>query len=85
MLFMILGAACAIGGLICWLIILIDAFKNEIWKGIVGLLCCLYLFYYALVEFQHEKKIPIILGWLFLGTIGSVLMNMSGMMPTAGP
>ncbi|NUQ70306.1 MAG: hypothetical protein HUU17_05730 [Chthonomonadales bacterium] len=51
----------------CWLFILIDAFRDEIWKGVVGLLCGLYLLYYALFEFQHEQKLAIVLLALFGG------------------
>lgn len=51
----------------CWLCILIDAFRNEIWKGVLGLLCGLYLLYYALFEFQHEQKLAIVLLALFGG------------------
>jgi hypothetical protein len=49
----------------CWLLILIQAFQDEIWKGIVGLICGLYLLIYALFEFEHEYKWAIVLLWLF--------------------
>lgn len=65
-----LGGLLSIAGLIFWLIILIDAFKNEVWKGIVGFICGLYLLYYAIVEFQHEKKWLIVGGWLGCQIIG---------------
>jgi len=57
----LVGLAFAVAGLVCWIIILIEAFKDEIWKGIVGLLCGLYLLFYALFEFEHENKWLIIL------------------------
>ena len=75
-MFLALAAICGIVSLICAIIILIDAFKNEIWKGIVGLLCGLYLLYYAIVEFQHEKKWLIIAGFV----VGSILANVFAMM-----
>jgi hypothetical protein len=64
--------------LVCWIIILIAAFKDEIWKGVVGLICGLYLLYYAFVEFDHENKWLIILGALLgtaLGVVGQVMMG----------
>lgn len=70
---LILSLAIGLIGLVCWLIILIDAFKDEIWKGIVGLLCGLYLLYYAIVEFDHERKWLIVLGWLFAGGIAAAI------------
>ncbi|MEO7453263.1 MAG: hypothetical protein ABIV13_00690 [Fimbriimonadales bacterium] len=66
---LILGVIGAIVGLVCWLIILVDAFQDEIWKGLLGLICGLYLLYYAIVEFEHANKWPIVLGYL----LGSAL------------
>jgi hypothetical protein len=71
-----LGGIIGILSLVCWIIILIDAFKNEVWKGIVGFLCGLYLLYYAVAEFQHEKKWLIVIGWLIGGFVGGALINM---------
>jgi hypothetical protein len=65
-------------GLICGIIILIDAFKNEVWKGVVSLFCWLYLLYYAFAEFQHEKKVQIILGWLLAPFAGLVFFFVFG-------
>ena len=72
----------AIGGLlslaatVCFIIVLIAAFQDEIWKGLVGLFCCqLYLLYYGFCEFQHEKKGLILAGWLLGGIFGSILTN----------
>ena len=80
MLFTLLGGICGIAALVCWLIILIAAFKDEIWKGVVGLLCGLYLLYYGIVEFNHPNKWPIV-GIALLGSaIGSFLINMGGAM-----
>jgi len=71
----IVGLLLSIVGLVCAIIILIDAFKNEIWKGIVGLLCGLYLIYYAFVEFKHDQKWLIIIGWL-VGIGGGILARL---------
>ncbi len=56
-----------IASFFCWLLIVLDAFQHEIWKGIVGLIFMPYLLYYALAEFQHPKKGWIIL-WAFAGS-----------------
>ena len=47
---------------VCSIITLIAAFQDEVWKGIVSLLCGIYWLYFILVEFQHEKKGLILLG-----------------------
>jgi hypothetical protein len=44
----LLGAAFGIGGFVCGIIILIEAFKDEVWKGFVCLLCGFYMLWYAL-------------------------------------
>jgi hypothetical protein len=80
MLFVLLGAICAIGGLICWIIILVDAFKDALWKGFLSFCCYFYFLYYAFIEFDHEKKWPIVLGAIFLQVLGSVFLNMGGLM-----
>ena len=68
----IIGIIGAIIAVVCWLIILIDAFQNEVWKGVVGLLCSLYLLYYAIVEFDHPNKWLVVLGYLLGGVLSGV-------------
>lgn len=53
------------------LIVIIHAFKAEVWKGILSLLCGLYWLYYAFAEFQHEKKWPIVIGTIVLWVLGA--------------
>ena len=43
------------------ILIIIEAFKDEIWKGAVSILCGLYLIYYALFEYDPDNK------WVGLG------------------
>ena len=49
---------------VCTIITLISAFQDEVWKGIVSLLCGFYWLYFIFVEFQHEKKGLILVGIL---------------------
>jgi len=83
MLLMALGGILSLVAFVCSIIILIGAFQDAIWKGIVGLLCGLYLLYFAFAEWQHPNKMPIILGSLVGGIAGSILMNI-GMAMSAG-
>lgn len=80
----ILGSILVLASLVCMIIILIDAFKNAVWKGILGFFCGLYLLYYAFVEFQHEKKGLIIAGWLLPLILGYGLMAAGGAMALGG-
>jgi hypothetical protein len=52
----------------CSIIVPIDAFEDELWKGLVGILVPVYLLYYALAEFEHERKWWIVAGML-AGTV----------------
>ncbi len=73
---LILAMLFGLGGLVCSIIILIDAFQDELWKGFVCILCGLYWLYYALVEFEHEHKWLIILGSLGGSAIGAGIMRL---------
>jgi 4-hydroxybenzoate polyprenyltransferase len=67
-LLILLGVVFSLVGVGCSIFILISAFQDEIWKGILYLVCGLYGIYYALVEFDHEKKWLILAG-AFLGSM----------------
>ncbi len=77
-LFLILAMVCILVAIVCFVIILIDAFKDELWKGIAGLLCGIYLMYYSLVEFEHEKKFLIVGGWFFGIMLGRGFLYLAG-------
>ena len=84
MILVILGGICVLAAFVCSIIILIDAFQNEIWKGIVYLLCGLYAIYYALVEFDHEKKWLIVLTAVLGSLVGwGLIMAGTGMSATS--
>ena len=77
-LFTGLGGILYLAAFVCGIIVLVDAFKNEIWKGVVYFLCFPYALYYLFAEFEHDKKLLIIL-IMFLGGIGGyVLLAMGG-------
>lgn len=77
-LFTILAFAFFVLAFVCWVIIVIDAFQNEIWKGVVYILCGFYALYYALVEFDHEKKWLIVAGVILGNIAGYVFLFMGG-------
>ena len=77
MIFLLLGLVCALGGLACSIIILISAFKDAVWKGLVSILCGIYFLYYAFAEFDHEKKWTIVAGSLLGGGLGAVFQMMA--------
>jgi hypothetical protein len=55
-----------------WLFIVIEAFRDEVWKGVACLFCGIYALYYAAREWDHPQQ------WLVLWTlvIAGVLARM---------
>lgn len=70
-----LGALLSIVGLVCTIIVLIQAFKDSILKGLICLLCGLYYLYYAIFEFKHENKWLIVILSLLCGGVGGTLIQ----------
>ena len=79
---LVLGGLClAVGciiGLVCGITILIDAFKNAVWKGLLYFFCGFYALYYMFAEFQHEQKTKIILGGILGPLVGWVIFFACG-------
>lgn len=75
-----IGGLLSLGSFICWVIILIDAFRNDTMKAIWCLLCDLYLIYYSFTELDHEKQMQIAIGHLLGGLVGGALMAFAGSM-----
>ena len=65
---------------VCSIIIMIDAFKNEVWKGLLYFFCGLYALYYALVEYDSEKKVLVLVGLFGGGILGYALLFGAGAM-----
>ncbi|MFN3648542.1 MAG: hypothetical protein ACK47B_03085 [Armatimonadota bacterium] len=75
----ILGGILVLAGAAAWLIILVQAFQNEIWKGIVGLICGFYLLYFAIAEMVHPNKWLLIAVWLLAPIVGQFLLGAGGL------
>lgn len=71
---LIFAALFGIAGFIGSIIILIEAFKDEIWKGFVCLLCGFYMLYFALFDFEHENKWLIVILALGGGSIAAGIL-----------
>lgn len=74
-----IGSVFSIVSLICMIIVLIHAFKNEVWKGVLSFFCGIYLLIYSFTEFEHEKKGLIIAGILGAGFLGGALTQFGAM------
>jgi hypothetical protein len=62
LILLILSLLAGLAGLGCWIYLVVAAFQDEIWKGFVSFLCCFYLGYWAIFDFDHDYKWPIIIG-----------------------
>jgi len=76
-MFALLSGLFSLVSLVCAVMILISAFKNAIWKGIVGLICGLYLLYYGFTEYENPNKVMITLGLLISSILASTFRFMS--------
>ena len=47
--------------LVCWIFVIVEAFQNDTWAGVFCIVCGLYAIYYAIFEFDHDRK------WLIVG------------------
>jgi hypothetical protein len=73
-LMILAGAVMVIAGIVCGLIIIIDAFQNEVWKGIVYWVFPIYGLYYMFAEFEHENKFAIIAAHIAGPIVGAILV-----------
>ena len=69
---------------VCSIITLIAAFQDEVWKGILSLLCGFYWLYFIFAEFQHEKKGLILVGLFAPAIVALILSAISGTLAVAG-
>lgn len=74
---MILALVFYLIAFVCWIMILIHAFKvGGALQGILCLCVPIYILYYMFAKFEHEKKNLIIGGYLGGNIIGVVLQVM---------
>lgn len=79
MVFLVLAGLISIASIVCGLIVTIDAFKDEIWKGFLCLIGCgLYWIYYALFEFDHDYKWAIVLTAVGGSAVSTALLRFAG-------
>jgi len=79
-LLLILSAAAMLASIGCYIVIVIDAFQGEMWEGLLTLLTP-YGIYYAIFEFEHDWKWPIVIGALGGVTVAGALFKLSVGLP----
>jgi len=73
-----IGAICGLASLVCWVVILIAAFQEEVIQGILCFCVPFYILYYALARYQGEKKNLLIAVGLGGGILGGILQAIGG-------
>ena len=73
----LLALVCFLGALVSAVIILIHAFQKSTAQGLLCLCVPCYIIYYAIAEFEHEKK-GLILALYFGGSfVGGALQGLA--------
>lgn len=74
---LLVGSLVGLASLGCTIYVIVEAFKEAIWKGILCIFTCgLYWLYYALFEFEDDNKWPIVLGAIFGNGIAAGIVSL---------
>lgn len=76
-IFLLLGCLVGLAGIGCWIYTIVEAFRDEIWKGFLTLLCGLYWLYYVFFDFEDDNKWPIVLGAIFGNAIAFGIISLA--------
>ena len=71
---LIASFVCSIASLVTFVMLLIAACEDEVWKGVVGFFFWPYLAYWAIVEYYGEEKWPRVITWLGGSALSTILM-----------
>ncbi|HWA82059.1 MAG TPA: hypothetical protein VG820_01395 [Fimbriimonadaceae bacterium] len=83
-LLLILAGLVFIGSATCWVIVLIDAFRYDTWAGVFALAFPPYWIYFAIVEFDHERKWLIAIGGIVGIWVAALLFELGMKVPVGG-
>jgi hypothetical protein len=78
MFYILLAILFALATLGATIFVLVEAFRDEIWKGVLGLFCSLYLLWFAVFDWDHEWK------WLFVALMLGGSAVTTGLLKAAG-
>lgn len=70
---MFVAGVCWLGTLVCWVMVLIKIFKDNVGLGILGIICQLFAFIYGWVKAAEYGVKKIMLYWTILLIGGMVL------------
>ena len=61
----------------CAIVIIVNAFKDELWKGLLCIFGCgLYIIYYAFIDYDEQYKWPVVGGWIGGSLLGSLFVSL---------
>ena len=73
----VLGSIFILGGFLCFVVLWIEMFRDELWKGFVGILCFFYTIYYAIAESELDSRWILLGGVILLPGIGTVITSLA--------
>jgi len=62
-----------IGSLVCWIMVLIKIFKDNVGLGILGIFCGLFTFIYGWVKAKEYQIQKVMLAWTVLIVVSTIL------------
>ncbi len=77
-MFVLLAILFSLITIFCHIVVLVNAFMDEWWKGLLGLLCGIYLLYWAIVEYKSTAKWSLLVLWLISAVCASIFNNLAG-------
>ena len=77
-LFGILAIVCAVGSIVCWIMVLIKIFKDNVGLGILGLFCGLFTFIYGWIKVNEYGCKKVMLIWTICMVVGIIAQALGG-------
>ncbi len=62
-----------LGSLVCWIMVLIKIFKDNVGLGVLGIFCTLFTFIYGWVKAKEYQIQKVMLAWTILMVVGTIL------------
>jgi tellurite resistance protein TehA-like permease len=69
--------ACGVVSLVCWIMVLIKMFKDNVVMGIIGILCGLFAFIYGWVKVKEYQVKNVMLVWT-IAIVGQIVFGVMG-------
>ncbi len=84
MVLIVLGALLLLVAVVCQILVLVKLFQTEgAGKGILGLICNLYLLIWGFMNAQKYNLMKLLIGWIVFAILGGILVGIGSGMSAA--